>query len=123
MTPVASQSQRQLRVGENVKRILATYLSKGDLTSFHEGEPTYFSTPITITEVRMSADLQQALVFVMPLGGQNQRDAVSFLNDMTKTLRHYLGKHLQAKFIPALKFVPDESFNQASRIETLLRKL
>jgi ribosome-binding factor A len=71
-----SKSQRQLRVSESIKRVLADYLSKGDFIAEYEGEMITFANPITITQVRLSADLQQALVSIMPLGGVNQEEAV-----------------------------------------------
>jgi len=118
-----SKSQRQLRVSESIKRLLADYLSKGDFMIELDGEIVRLSYPITITQVRISADLQQAIVSVMPLGGAHQQEAVAFLNRIARPLRGYLGKHLQTRFTPSLKFVIDETFDQATRIESLLRQV
>lgn len=117
------KSQRQLRVSESIKRVLADYFSKGDFTADYEGEMVRLSYPVTITQVRISADLQQAVISIMPLGGANQQETVDFLNKIARPLRGYLGKHLQTRFTPSLKFVIDETFDQATRIESLLRQV
>ncbi|MEI8296002.1 MAG: ribosome-binding factor A [Alphaproteobacteria bacterium] len=118
-----SKSQRQLRVSESIKRVLADQLSKGDFVAEYEGEIVTFAHPITITQVRISPDLQQAIVSVMPLGGVDKEEAVVFLNKMARTLRMFLGRHLNTRFTPSLKFVIDETFDQATRIESLLRQV
>lgn len=117
------KSQRQLRVAESIKRVLADQLSKGDFVAEFEGEIVTFTHPITITQVRISPDLQQAIVSIMPLGGINKEEAVIFVNKMARILRMLLGKHLHTRFTPSLKFVIDETFDQATRIESLLRQI
>jgi ribosome-binding factor A len=119
-----TQSQRQLRVAEMIKRVLAQELAGNELVTRDEETKAliYFTVPITVTEVRVSSDLLHAVVYVMPLGGEQKEEALQFLKRLAKDLRHHLSQQLKTKYIPVLKFVLDESFEQADRIEDLLRK-
>ncbi len=74
---------------------------------------------VTITEVRLSPDLRNALCFVEPLGGERAGEVVKALNLHTKFLRGVLGRTIDMKFTPALKFVHDETFNVASHMNAL----
>lgn len=69
----------------------------------------------------MSPDLQNATVYMMPLGGQFREETLAYLIEITWAIRHQLGKELHLKFTPALRFRLDESFDQAQRIEELLK--
>jgi ribosome-binding factor A len=71
----------------------------------------------------MSADLQHATVYIMPLGGQMRDETLGYLKEIAGYLRHQLGKELQSKFTPALRFHFDESFDEAERIEKLLKDI
>ena len=74
---------------------------------------------VTITEVRMSPDLRHAMCFIEPLGGKNAEAVVKALTLHTKFLRGRLGRSIDMKFTPELKFMHDESFNEATRIGAL----
>jgi ribosome-binding factor A len=108
----AGPSQRQLRAGELVRHALAEVLREG-----HIADPLLEMTSVTVTEVRMSPDLRHAVVFVEPLGGGEAAEAVvEHLNRHARYLRGQLGRHIDMRFTPDLKFVHDESFDEAGRI-------
>lgn len=115
-TPERPPSHRQLRVGEEVRHILATLFLRSELPE--PGLPT----TVTVTEVRMSPDLQHATVYIMPLGGKHQDETLAYLKEVSGFIRHLLGKELKSKFTPALRFRIDNSFEEAARIEKLLKE-
>jgi ribosome-binding factor A len=107
-------TQRQLRAGELVRHALVEVLREEDITdSALEG------VSVTVTEVRMSPDLRHATVFVEPLGGGHADEVVAGLNRHAKFLRGRLGRHIELKFTPDLRFLHDESFNEAARMNRL----
>ncbi len=109
-------SQRQLRVGELVRKSLSECLTRGEII-----DPFLEKFVISIAEVRMSPDLTLATAFVMPLGAPGQEDAVvEALNSHKKFLRGRLGRDLTIKHTPDLRFRYDETFDEASRIDALL---
>lgn len=108
-------SQRQLRVGEELRHALAWMIERGEVH-----EPAVQSTPLTITEVRISPDLKNATAYVMPLGGGDASDVLDALNRAKSFLRHQIGKKVRLKFVPRLHFVEDETFDEASHIDSLL---
>lgn len=109
-----SASQRQLRAGELVRHALVEVMREHDI---HDEALTGVS--VTVTEVRMSPDLRHALCFVEPLGGGQASPVVSALNRHARFLRGELGRHIELRFTPDLRFIHDESFNEAARIERL----
>ncbi len=100
-------SQRQLRVGELVRRTLAQVLAQGDI---HDPELNRLS--ITVGEVRCSPDLKIATAYVMPLGGAGQEDVIEMLARNKSELRRIIGKKVGLKFTPDLRFRLDETFDQ-----------
>lgn len=119
-TAARAASHRQLRVGEEVRHVLAECLMRGDLPSMPES--VLANRSITITQVQVSPDLQNANVFIMPLGGEQKEEIIKELKQIAPYLRHYLSKKLTTRYVPVLKFILDDSFDQAQRIEELLRK-
>ena len=109
-------SQRQLRVGELVRHALAEMLTRGDVH-----DPVLESHLITIPEVRMTADLRLATVYVMPMGGRDARDVMDAFERNKKHLRAEVAHHINLKFAPDLRFRIDERFEEADRIDKLLR--
>nr|WP_119839436.1 30S ribosome-binding factor RbfA [Pseudooceanicola algae] len=99
-------SQRQLRVGETIRRALSEILARDDI---HDPELNRLS--ITIGEVRTTGDLKIATAFVMPLGGGNVDDAVALLARNKYELRRMIGRKLKLKFTPDLRFRPDDTFD------------
>ena len=110
-------SQRQLRVGELVKKNL------GELFIRNEAKiPNINSKLITVTEVRMTPDLKTARVYVIPLGGVDTKETVKILTEFSHLVRRALSKRLDIKFLPKLIFVEDNSFEYAEKIERLIKK-
>ena len=109
-------SQRQQRVAELVRHALAEVLSRGDIQ-----DPVLTSHVVTIPEVRMSPDLRLATAYVMPLGGQDEREVLAALARNKKHLRQEVAHRVDLKFAPDLRFLRDETFDEGSRIDALLR--
>ena len=110
-------SQRQLRVGEMLRRAIAEILQRGDLY-----DPDLANTSITVGEVRTSPDLKNATVFVLPLGGQNAENVVMALNRNSGEVRHALNKHITLKYSPKIKFILDTTFDQMDETRRLLNQ-
>lgn len=108
-------SQRQLRVGEELRHALAWILERGEVR-----DPGLHGTPMTVTEVRISPDLKNASVYIVPLGGGDAAEAVAALNRAANFLRHKVGDKVRLKFVPRLSFLADDSFDNASHIDSLL---
>lgn len=111
------QSQRQLRIGEELRHALARQFERG-----HLRDPALAGVAITVTEVRVSPDLKHATAFVMPLGGAKLGDVIAGLNRSAGFLRRELAKEVQLRFAPELHFSVDASFDHASRINELLHR-
>ena len=110
-------SQRQLRVGELVKQSLGQIFLRDEAKV-----PTIDTKNITVTEVRMSADLKSARAYVIPLGGKDAENAVSILTQSAHRIRKALSKKIDMKFLPKVSFVSDKSFDYAEKIEKLIKK-
>ncbi|MCK1388548.1 30S ribosome-binding factor RbfA [Bradyrhizobium sp. 21] len=109
-------SQRQLRVGEQVRHAMAEILAQG-----HVHDDDLEGHIITVPEVRMSPDLKLATVYVMPLGGRDTGIVIAALERNKKFLRGEVARRVNLKFAPDLRFRVDERFDEAERIEKLLR--
>jgi ribosome-binding factor A len=112
----SSGSQRQLRVGELVRHALADILGRGGVH-----DPVLEGHLVTVPEVRMTADLRLATIYVMPLGGRDVNDVVAALDRNKKFLRGEIARRVNLKFAPDIRFRIDERFDEAERIEKLLR--
>lgn len=109
--------QRQLRVGEELRHALSLLIER---TNFRD--PDLIRVLVTVTEVRVSPDLRNALVFVVPLGGGDSVRLAAGLKRVRPFLRHALGHMVQLQFMPDLSFRPDNCFETASHIERILRQ-
>jgi ribosome-binding factor A len=109
-------SQRQLRAGELVRHALADMLTRG---AVHD--PVIQSHLITIPEVRMAADLRLATIYVVPLGGRDADAILAALERNKRFLRGEIARRINLKFAPDIRFRIDERFDEADRIEKLLR--
>src|SRR5512141_891833 len=109
-------SQRQLRVGELVRHALADLLTRGDVH-----DPVIEGHMITIPEVRVTADLRLATIYVMPLGGRDAETVVAAFERHKKFLRAEIAHRINLKFAPDIRFRVDDRFAEAERIEKLLR--
>jgi ribosome-binding factor A len=112
----AGGSQRQLRVGELIRHELADMLTRGDIH-----DPVIQGHMITVPEVRMSPDLRLATVYVMPLGGRDGKQVLDALERNKRYVRGEISHRVNLKFAPELRFRLDERFDEAERIEKLLR--
>jgi len=112
----AGGSQRQLRVGETVRHAVADILVDG---SVHDSDLE--GHIITVPEVRMSPDLKLATIYVMPLGGRDTGIVIAALERNKKFLRGEVARRVNLKFAPDLRFRVDDRFDEAERIEKLLR--
>jgi ribosome-binding factor A len=109
-------SQRQLRVGETVRHAVAEILAQGNVH-----DPDLEGHIITVPEVRMSPDLKLATVYVMPLGGRDTDKVITALARNKKFLRGEIAHRVNLKFSPDIRFRADDRFDEAERIEKLLR--
>lgn len=107
-------SQRQLRVGELIRRTLSEVLARGDVH-----DPDLNRISVTVGEVRMSSDLKIATAYVMPLGGEGQKDLIAILARNKGELRRLIGKRLELKYAPDLRFRLDETFDQMDETRRL----
>jgi ribosome-binding factor A len=109
-------SQRQLRVGELIRHALADMLTRGEVH-----DPVLEGHMITVPEVSMAADLRLATIYVMPLGGRDAKPVLEALDRNKKFLRGEIAHRVNLKFAPEIRFRIDERFDEAERIEKLLR--
>ena len=109
-------SQRQLRVGELVRHTLSELFTRGDVH-----DEVIQAHTITVPEVRMTADLRLATIYVMPLGGRDTDQVIEALDRNKKYLRGEIARRVNLKFAPDIRFRIDERFDEAERIEKLLR--
>lgn len=110
-------SQRQLRVGEVLRHALVEVLARGE-----SRDPALIDASITVTEVRVSPDLRSATAFVVPLGGRDQATIVAALDRCGPYLRGQIGRMAGLRFTPSLRFLADQSFDRAQRIEQVLQR-
>jgi ribosome-binding factor A len=109
-------SQRQLRVGELVRHTMADMLTRGEVH-----DPVIEGHLITVPEVQMTADLRLATIYVIPLGGRDTDAVLAALERNKKFLRGEIAHRVNLKFAPEIRFRIDERFEEAERIEKLLR--
>lgn len=109
-------SQRQLRVGEIIRKAISESLTRGEVR-----DPVLETSVISVSEVKMSADLKIATVYIAPLGPQDITAIVSALADNAKFLRGRIGKALALKYTPNLRFQADNSFDEYAKVDALLR--
>ncbi len=110
------RSVRLLRVGEQVRHALSEILARGDVH-----DETLASHSVSITEVRMSPDLRHATVFVKPLLGADEEEVLRALRKHVRYLRGEVSRRVNTKYAADLKFLADESFDEGSHIDALLR--
>ena len=109
-------SQRQLRVGEMLRHALSDILRNNEIR-----DPDLDGVSITITQVKPSPDMRYATVYCEPLGGKNAKAIVAALNRHKGFLRGEMGRMIATKFTPDLRFLEDESFAEAEKIENILK--
>jgi len=109
-------SVRLLRVGEQMRHVLAEILQRGDVH-----DDVLASHVVSVTEVRMSPDLKHAMVYVKPLLGRDEEAVLKALRTNTAYLQREVARRVKLKFAAKLRFIGDESFEEGSHIDTLLR--
>src|SRR5271156_7222382 len=112
----AGGSARQLRVGELIRHALAEMFVRGDIH-----DPVIETHMITVPEVRMSPDLRLATIYIMPLGGRDGEAVVDALDRNKRYVRGEIARRVNLKFAPEIRFRVDDRFDEAERIEKLLR--
>lgn len=113
--PARPPSQRQLRVGEEIRHAIALAFERGELH-----DPDLAGQTLTVTEVRVSPDLKNATAFVLPLGGMDGAAAVEALNRAAGFIRHWVGQNVRLRHVPRIGFETDTSFDEARRIDEVL---
>ncbi|MBQ8870752.1 MAG: 30S ribosome-binding factor RbfA [Alphaproteobacteria bacterium] len=108
-------SQRQLRVGQEIKKIITSVIERGDLRSKEIRDAL-----ITVTEVRVSPDLKYATAYIMTLNGKNLGLVLEMLNEESWAFKKQIGAKLQLRYTPDVNFRVDDTFNEVDRIEKLL---
>ena len=111
-----TRSVRLLKVGEQVRHVISELLMRQEV---HDDVLTAHS--VSVTEVRMSPDLRHAMVFVKPLLGTDEEGVLKALRTHTAFFQKAVAGKLKLKYAARIKFVPDESFDEAARIDALLR--
>lgn len=109
-------SQRQQRVAELIRHAVAEILTRGNIQ-----DAVLSDHVVTVPEVRMSPDLKLATIYIIPLGGKDEGPVLKALEKHKKYLRHEVAKRVNLKFAPELRFRRDDTFDEASRIDSLLR--
>ena len=109
-------SQRMLRVGELVRHALAAMFARGEIE-----DDALRGSVITVPEVRMTPDLKIANAYIMPLGGMHAEEIVAALNRHRKFVRGRVAPQINMKFAPEVRFYVDDTFDEASRIDSILR--
>jgi ribosome-binding factor A len=110
-------SQRQLRVGEELRHLLAALLERGEMR-----DPDLRGASITVTAVDVSPDLRNATAFIMPLGGQEEQRLLAAMRRAAPWFRAQVGERAALRHAPEIRFEIDRSFDEADRIGTLLRR-
>jgi ribosome-binding factor A len=108
-------SQRQLRAGELIRHALTDILAREEFA-----DPDLHGKSITITEVRASPDLKHATAFAAPLGGTDMGKTIEALNRAASFLRGRLSREIDMRYTPQVRFVADDSYDEARRIDELL---
>ena len=111
-------SQRQLRVGEQVRHAIASVIERGELR-----DPDLDGISVTVTEVRISPDLRKASIFVVPLGGGDGGEILAPLGRAAPFLRRRVSEMVQLKYVPELVFEADKTFDHADRIDAVLQSV
>ena len=117
MSTSKTPSQRQLRVGEEIRHALASVLARNELR-----DPAMHDVSLTVTEVRISPDLKNATAFVLPLGGGDDKEILKALKRAAPYLRGQIAREVHLRAVPRLSFQHDGSFDEASHIDEILKR-
>ena len=109
-------SQRQLRVGQEIRRIISAEIERGEVRNLQG-----IDTMVTVTEVTVSPDLKYATAYIMTLNGKNLGLVLEMLNEEAWVFKKQIGAKLQLRYTPDVNFRVDDTFTEVDRIEKLLR--
>jgi ribosome-binding factor A len=115
--PAKGPSQRQLKVGEHIRHVIAAILGRGEIR-----DASLSGVLITVTEVTVSPDLKNATIYCTPMGGKNAPQVVEALNRHKSFLRGELGHQLDLRYTPQIQFAYDTSFDRGAAMDALLRQ-
>ncbi len=113
-------SQRMLRVGEQIRHVLADALARGH---FHDPILIDQAVLVTVTEVKVSPDLKHATAYCITLGGQNMDKILPALNEEAFNFQKEINRQTQLKFTPKLQFRMDDTFDKAQRLDSLINNI
>lgn len=116
--PSKAPSQRQLRVGEEIRHLLSAALMRGDIYV-----PELDGVSVTVSEVSVSPDMSNARAYVTPLGGADMDEVVGLLNMIAPMLQTYIAQKVHLRRMPRIKFMADHSFDNAQKMSSLIAKL
>ena len=116
--PSKAPSQRQLRVGEEIRHLLSAALMRGDIYV-----PELDGVSVTVSEVSVSTDMSNARAYVTPLGGADMDEVVGLLNMIAPMLQTYIAQKVHLRRMPRIKFMADHSFDNAQKMSSLIAKL
>lgn len=109
-------TQRQLRVSESIKHIISEIFVRNDLSL-----PIFENMFVSVSEVRISPDLKMATAFVSSINKVDENEMIKFLNNVAPEIRHIIGKNLNLRCTPEIRFIYDKSFDDAAKIEAILQ--
>lgn len=112
---VVTESTRHLRVAESLKRIISQALNQEKILVHTIGD-----VHITVSEVRLSADLRSAIIYIFPENKQDYLEIISLINEYSREFNKYLSKETNLKFLPKLRFVYDDVFDKVKNIDHIL---
>lgn len=113
-------TQRQLRVGEQLRHVIVSTLQRGH---FHDSYLMENASMVTVSEVKVSPDMKHATAFIVPLGGGDATEMLAALNENFDVFQRDIGHEIRMKFTPKVRFVEDNSFENAMKIDSILHNL
>lgn len=119
-TPTTGPTQRQLRVGEQLRHVIVSTLQRGH---FHDQYLMDNSEIVTVSEVKVSPDMKHATAYTVRLGGGDSTEMLAALNANADIFQRDIGHEIRMKFTPKVKFVEDNSFENATKIDSILHNL
>lgn len=112
-------SQRQLRVAEQIRQALSDFFIRGEIN-----DPFFEKYTPIVTEVRVSVDLSVATAYLsIPKEVENKEDVISFLNEISKQVRHSVNKRIHLKYSPQIRFMEDKAIDEGDKLEQLLKEM
>lgn len=118
--PSTGPTQRQLRVGEQLRHVIVQTLQRGH---FHHAFLIENASLVTVSEVRVSPDMKYATAYTIRLGGGDMEEFLTALNENADVFQRDIGHEIRMKFTPKIRFVEDDSFENSAKIDAILHNL